>query len=125
MPWNTDCSTVTLNDRLSLFSAWRGAKGSDGVGLWHLMSGCPTGSEVGIAWLATLWVLIDFVAQAYADFIAHSGANRQRLGASRRWFLARLFPRRGSPSGKLLRMKLDTTSVPLYVIRIFGKCKIH
>ncbi|KAF4605679.1 hypothetical protein EYR40_004468 [Pleurotus pulmonarius] len=54
IPWNVDCSTVTLNDRLSLFSAWRGAKGDDGVGLWHLMSGCPTGTEVGIAWLATL-----------------------------------------------------------------------
>ncbi|KAK7064765.1 zinc metalloprotease [Favolaschia claudopus] len=54
MPWNVDCSDVVLNDRLSLFSQWRGAKGSDGVGLWHLMSGCPTGSEVGIAWLATL-----------------------------------------------------------------------
>ncbi|KAJ8520374.1 hypothetical protein ONZ45_g2811 [Pleurotus djamor] len=53
-PWNVDCSTVTLNDRLSLFSAWRGNKGDDGVGLWHLMSGCPTGTEVGIAWLATL-----------------------------------------------------------------------
>jgi len=53
-PWNVDCSNSTLNDRLSLFSQWRGAKGSDGVGLWHLMSGCPTGSEVGIAWLATL-----------------------------------------------------------------------
>ncbi|KAJ7652010.1 zinc metalloprotease [Mycena polygramma] len=53
-PWNVDCNNVTLNDRLSLFSQWRGDKGSDGVGLWHLMSGCPTGSEVGIAWLATL-----------------------------------------------------------------------
>jgi len=53
MAWNADCS-VTLNDRLSLFSQWRGDKGSDGTGLWHLMSGCPTGSEVGIAWLATL-----------------------------------------------------------------------
>ncbi|KAF7367419.1 Zinc metalloprotease [Mycena sanguinolenta] len=53
-PWNTDCNTVSLNDRLSLFSQWRGDKGSDGAGLWHLMSGCPTGSEVGIAWLATL-----------------------------------------------------------------------
>lgn len=56
MGWDVDCSTVTLNDRLSLFSQWRGDKGSDGVGLWHLMSGCPTGSEVGIAWLATLQV---------------------------------------------------------------------
>lgn len=45
---------MTLNDRLSLFSDWRGKKGNDGAGLWHLMSGCPTGSEVGIAWLATL-----------------------------------------------------------------------
>ncbi|KAK0506429.1 zinc metalloprotease [Armillaria luteobubalina] len=55
VPWNVACNdNVTLNDRLSLFSQWRGSKGSDGVGLWHLMSGCPTGSEVGIAWLATL-----------------------------------------------------------------------
>jgi hypothetical protein len=54
-PWNRDCSSnVTLDDRLSLFSQWRGSKGSDGAGLWHLMSGCPTGDEVGIAWLATL-----------------------------------------------------------------------
>ncbi|TRM62928.1 Metallo-peptidase family M12B Reprolysin-like-domain-containing protein [Schizophyllum amplum] len=57
MPWNTECEAdtgVTLNDRLSLFSQWRGDKGDDGVGLWHLMSGCPSGSEVGIAWLGTL-----------------------------------------------------------------------
>ncbi|KAG9050963.1 hypothetical protein FS837_000626 [Tulasnella sp. UAMH 9824] len=57
VPWNVACSTsgVTLNDRLSLFSSWRGAKGgSDGAGLWHLMSGCPTGTEVGVAWLAQL-----------------------------------------------------------------------
>ncbi|KAL4254484.1 Zinc metalloprotease [Abortiporus biennis] len=54
-PWNVGCSdSLTLNDRLSLFSDWRGKKGNDGAGLWHLMSGCPTGSEVGIAWLATL-----------------------------------------------------------------------
>ncbi|KAI0063137.1 hypothetical protein BV25DRAFT_1907244 [Artomyces pyxidatus] len=56
IPWNVNCSTpnVDLNDRLSLFSQWRGAKGNDGAGLWHLMSNCPTGSEVGIAWLGTL-----------------------------------------------------------------------
>ncbi|KAI0825392.1 Metallo-peptidase family M12B Reprolysin-like-domain-containing protein [Trametes gibbosa] len=54
-PWNVACSTnVSLNDRLSIFSKWRGAKGDDSAGLWHLMSGCPTGSEVGIAWLMTL-----------------------------------------------------------------------
>ncbi|KAI0638832.1 Metallo-peptidase family M12B Reprolysin-like-domain-containing protein [Trametes polyzona] len=54
-PWNVACSeNVTLNDRLSIFSQWRGQKGDDSAGLWHLMSGCPTGSEVGIAWLMTL-----------------------------------------------------------------------
>jgi hypothetical protein len=55
IPWNVDCnSSITLNDRLSLFSGWRGQKADDSAGLWHLMSGCPTGAEVGIAWLATL-----------------------------------------------------------------------
>ncbi|TFK57701.1 hypothetical protein OE88DRAFT_1709856 [Heliocybe sulcata] len=56
-PWNVDCTgpgNLTLNDRLSVFSQWRGNRPNDGVGLWHLMSGCPTGSEVGIAWLTTL-----------------------------------------------------------------------
>uniref|UniRef100_A0A8H8CR13 Disintegrin and metalloproteinase domain-containing protein B n=1 Tax=Psilocybe cubensis TaxID=181762 RepID=A0A8H8CR13_PSICU len=52
--WNLPCSGAELDTRLSLFSQWRGAKGNDNIGLWHLMSGCPTGSEVGIAWLATL-----------------------------------------------------------------------
>lgn len=56
IPWNVNCSTpnVDLDARLSLFSQWRGAKGVDGAGLWHLMSNCPTGSQVGIAWLGTL-----------------------------------------------------------------------
>ncbi|WVQ80129.1 hypothetical protein IAT38_002230 [Cryptococcus sp. DSM 104549] len=53
--WNVGCSTnMTLDERLSLFSAWRGTKGDDGAGLWHLMSACPTDSEVGVAWLGTL-----------------------------------------------------------------------
>ncbi|KAK1228151.1 hypothetical protein PQX77_008834 [Marasmius sp. AFHP31] len=54
LPWNINCASATLDARLSIFSQWRGDKGNDGIGLWHLMSGCPTGSEVGIAWLATL-----------------------------------------------------------------------
>ena len=56
-PWNIPCSSAQLDNRLSIFSQWRGNKGNDGIGLWHLMSGCPTGSEVGIAWLATMHVL--------------------------------------------------------------------
>ncbi|KAK2462101.1 hypothetical protein APHAL10511_006564 [Amanita phalloides] len=54
LPWNIPCSGAALDERLSIFSQWRGQEGQDGAGLWHLMSGCPTGSEVGIAWLATL-----------------------------------------------------------------------
>src|SRR6266545_1379615 len=53
-PWNVPCSSAELETRLSLFSKWRGDKGPDGTGLWHLLSGCPTGSEVGIAWLGTM-----------------------------------------------------------------------
>ncbi|XAO27343.1 hypothetical protein I312_106190 [Cryptococcus bacillisporus CA1280] len=53
--WNVGCeANVTLDTRLGDFSAWRGAKGDDGAGLWHLMSACPTDSEVGVAWLGTL-----------------------------------------------------------------------
>ncbi|KAF5392446.1 hypothetical protein D9757_002104 [Collybiopsis confluens] len=58
VPWNVDCGDVDLNNRLSLFSEWRGQRSDDSIGLWHLMSGCPTGTEVGIAWLGTLFVLI-------------------------------------------------------------------
>jgi hypothetical protein len=55
MPWNQDCdSGPDLNTRLSLFSQWRGNKGSDGAGLWHLLTNCPSGSEVGVAWLGQL-----------------------------------------------------------------------
>ncbi|GAA5814109.1 hypothetical protein MFLAVUS_007599 [Mucor flavus] len=50
--WNQQCSnSYTISDRLSDFSAWRGAIGNDGAGLWHLMTNCATGPEVGIAWL--------------------------------------------------------------------------
>lgn len=53
-PWNTPCSAdVTLNDRLSLFSQWRPSQNKD-AGLYHLMTACPTDTEVGVAWLGTL-----------------------------------------------------------------------
>ncbi|KAF8807176.1 zinc metalloprotease [Phlegmacium glaucopus] len=53
-PWNVPCNSTELDARLSLFSQWRGTRRNDSLGLWHLMSGCPSGSEVGIAWLGTL-----------------------------------------------------------------------
>lgn len=59
-PWNVGCEEgggpgLSLNDRLSVFSQWRGDKGgADGAGLWHLLTNCSTGSEVGVAWLGQL-----------------------------------------------------------------------
>lgn len=65
-PWNTACPAsqdspttssngLSLNDRLSAFSSWRGSKGgSDGAGLWHLLTACNDGTEVGVAWLGQL-----------------------------------------------------------------------
>ncbi|KAH9820844.1 Disintegrin-like metalloprotease [Melampsora americana] len=61
-PWNVPCSgsgpnPLDLNQRLSIFSQWRGIKGgSDGAGLWHLMTDCPSGEEVGVAWFGQVCV---------------------------------------------------------------------
>ncbi|KAJ2740796.1 hypothetical protein GGI20_005613 [Coemansia sp. BCRC 34301] len=53
--WNRGCSeSYTIDRRLSDFSTWRAAKPKDGCGLWHLMTNCPTGTEVGLAWLGTV-----------------------------------------------------------------------
>lgn len=39
--WNQNCSSAySINSRLSDFSIWRGARGNDGAGLWHLMTQC-------------------------------------------------------------------------------------
>ncbi|KAI8335012.1 Metallo-peptidase family M12-domain-containing protein [Chlamydoabsidia padenii] len=54
-PWNQDCSDgYSMNTRLSDFSRWRGDIGNDGAGLWHLMTNCPTGAELGVAWTKAL-----------------------------------------------------------------------
>ncbi|KAI8086477.1 Metallo-peptidase family M12-domain-containing protein [Halteromyces radiatus] len=54
-PWNRACSdTYTLDDRLSDFSRWRGTMSNDGIALWHLLTNCATGVEVGIAWVGQL-----------------------------------------------------------------------
>ncbi|KAI9485216.1 MAG: Metallo-peptidase family M12B Reprolysin-like-domain-containing protein [Benjaminiella poitrasii] len=51
--WNQACSTgYSISSRLSDFSRWRGTLGDDGAGLWHLMTNCATGAEVGIAWMS-------------------------------------------------------------------------
>lgn len=56
--FNQPCSdSYTITQRLSDFSQWRGTQTSNTSqlsGLFHLMSTCATGSQVGIAWLNTL-----------------------------------------------------------------------
>jgi len=49
--WNVPCSnSVTIQDRLNLFSAWRGNQ-TDTNAWWTLLSTCPTGEAIGLAWL--------------------------------------------------------------------------
>ncbi|KAL0941075.1 adam protease adm-b [Colletotrichum truncatum] len=50
-PWNVACSpSITITDRLSLFSQWRG-NSKDTNAFWTLLSTCGTDSAVGLAWL--------------------------------------------------------------------------
>jgi len=52
--WNVGCdgsNAPSLDQRLSLFSQWRGDRDANGTGLWHLLTTCNSGSEVGVAWL--------------------------------------------------------------------------
>ncbi|GES61745.1 disintegrin and metalloproteinase-domain-containing protein B [Aspergillus terreus] len=51
--WNMPCSQSNITSRLDLFSKWRGQQSDDNA-YWTLMSDCPTGSEVGLAWLGQL-----------------------------------------------------------------------
>ncbi|KAH8888318.1 hypothetical protein GQ53DRAFT_262642 [Thozetella sp. PMI_491] len=53
-PWNQACSdSVSITDRLNLFSKWRGDN-SDSNAYWTLLSNCPTGAAVGLAWLGQI-----------------------------------------------------------------------
>ncbi|PSR90549.1 Metallo-peptidase family M12-domain-containing protein [Coniella lustricola] len=53
-PWNIGCSdSVTITDRLNLFSQWRG-QNIDNNAYWTLLSTCSTQSAVGLAWLGQL-----------------------------------------------------------------------
>ncbi|BCR83441.1 ADAM family of metalloprotease ADM-B [Aspergillus chevalieri] len=51
--WNMPCDQGNVSSRLNLFSQWRGDN-KDSNAYWTLMSGCPTGSEVGLSWLGQL-----------------------------------------------------------------------
>ncbi|KAL1863444.1 hypothetical protein Plec18170_000279 [Paecilomyces lecythidis] len=51
--WNMPCSASDLQQRLNLFSSWRGSINDD-LAYWTLMTNCPTGGEVGVAWVGQL-----------------------------------------------------------------------
>lgn len=74
-PWNVGCSdSVTIQDRLNLFSAWRGQR-QDTNAYWTLLSTCPTGSAVGLAWLGQACVTSSQVASSSSGNETISGAN--------------------------------------------------
>lgn len=50
-PWNQACTpSVNIQDRLNLFSQWRGQQ-RDSNSHWTLLTTCNTDSAVGLAWL--------------------------------------------------------------------------
>ncbi|KAI9820074.1 MAG: hypothetical protein M1826_000960 [Phylliscum demangeonii] len=56
VPWNLPCgNNVTIQDRLNIFSAWRGTL-NDSNSHWTLLTTCNTGSAVGLAWLGQVCV---------------------------------------------------------------------
>jgi len=71
LDFNQGCSAgYAITRRLSDFSAWRGAQTSNTSqisGLFHLMTTCSTGAQVGIAWLNTLCQKTSF-SQADANY---------------------------------------------------------
>ncbi|KAG0638903.1 Metallo-peptidase family M12-domain-containing protein [Tuber brumale] len=71
--WNIPCSSAnsSIENRLNLFSEWRGTRSNDSNALWTLMTTCETGSAVGLAWLGMLCQK-DAIVQA-GQFV--SGAN--------------------------------------------------
>lgn len=53
-PWNTPCSSgINIDNRLSLFSQWRG-QWQDTNAYWTLLTTCGTGQAVGLAWLGAV-----------------------------------------------------------------------
>jgi hypothetical protein len=62
-PWNVPCGSADIQQRLNLFSAWRGQQ-QDKNAYWSLFSTCESGPAVGLAWLGQACVQQAQVAQA-------------------------------------------------------------
>jgi len=83
--WNQGCSdSVQIQDRLNLFSAWRGQQ-RDSNSHWTLLSTCNTGTAVGLAWLGQACVndAIDTNATSTGgDQTGSSGSTETVAGAN-------------------------------------------
>ncbi|KAI1376049.1 zinc metalloprotease mde10 [Hypoxylon crocopeplum] len=74
--WNVACSnSVTITDRLNLFSGWRG-QFNDSNAYWTLLSTCNTDAAVGLAWLGQL------CSQGSGNQGDSSGGNETIAGAN-------------------------------------------
>jgi hypothetical protein len=73
--WNQACGGSTIDQRLSQFSQWRGNQDANGTGLWHLLTTCASGSEVGVAWLGT--VCKTDATSSGGDVISGTGVTSQ------------------------------------------------
>ncbi|KAF1808827.1 hypothetical protein P152DRAFT_468737 [Eremomyces bilateralis CBS 781.70] len=49
-PYNIPCGGADIQERLNIFSGWRGER-KDQNSHWMLLTNCPTGTAVGLAWL--------------------------------------------------------------------------
>lgn len=83
--WNLACSNnITIENRLDLFSVWRGERSNDTMAFWTLLTTCESGSAVGLAWLGQL---CNADVTINSDDGSHvSGANViARTAASTEW----------------------------------------
>ncbi|KAF4277166.1 hypothetical protein KXW98_007668 [Aspergillus fumigatus] len=74
--WNADCSAGDLNWRLNRFTSWRGSLNDDNA-YWTLMTGCPSGQEVGVSWIGQLCSSNRARQSAGANVVARSRSEWQ------------------------------------------------
>ncbi|KAL1305158.1 hypothetical protein AAFC00_002082 [Neodothiora populina] len=78
-PWNQPCSdSVDIQDRLNMFSAWRGTL-QDNNSHWTLLSTCNTGSAVGLAWLGQACVTGSISTNSSTTGNGQSGSGRETV----------------------------------------------
>lgn len=81
-PWNVACSSsVDIQDRLNLFSSWRGGR-DDNYSHWMLLTNCNSGSAVGLAWLGQACVNNAEANNATSTGNGGSGAANTVSGAN-------------------------------------------